>query len=76
MITCEACGSEKVFGTPCDGVRYACGAYRIGSSALVRSRGCLDNEVRELREFKRRVISASKRQDDDSLVIAIRKLCE
>ena len=75
MTHCEACGSEKVFGTPADGVRYACGAYRIGSSALVRSRGCLDNEVRELREFKRRVMLASKKSYLIDVANAVRELC-
>lgn len=76
MTHCEACGSEKIFGTPADGVRYACGAYRIGSSALVRSRGCLDNEVRELREFKRKVMLVNDRQAGEAFVNAIRELCK
>jgi hypothetical protein len=75
MTQCEACGSEKIFGTPADGVRYACGAYRIGSSALVRSRGCLDNEVRELREFKRRVMLANRKLTYQDVATAIKELC-
>jgi len=74
MAHCEACGAEKSFGTPLDGVRYACGAYRIGKSGLVRSRGCLENEVTELREFKRLVVLANKLPTTAETSIAIRRL--
>lgn len=74
MTHCEACGCERIY-SGADAHRYRCGAYRIGKSALVRSRGCLDNELRELREFKRKVMLADKKLTAEAVAIAIRDIC-